>query len=126
MEPGTTVEACAQLPHSRAGAPGGMLRWAPLHGSAGVQPRWRAGQPVPSPGRGMAAYAWHMFAPALCTASALLPTCSPPLCAQRGLLRPRRNRVTTANFESADQSGMIWASPGTGLQLGWSVCAKKM
>lgn len=75
--------------------------------------------------RGMAAYAWHMFAPALRAASALLPTCSPPLCAQRGLLRPRRNRVTTANFESADQSGIIWASPGTGLQLGWSGRAKK-
>lgn len=73
----------------------------------------------------MTAYAWHMFAPASHTASALLPTCSPPLCAQQGLLRPRRNRVTTANFESADQSGMIWASPGTGLQLGWSSCAKK-
>lgn len=73
----------------------------------------------------MAAYAWHMFAPASRTASAPLPTCSPPPCAQRGLLRPRRNRVTTANFESADQSGAIWASPGTGLQLGWSGRAKK-
>lgn len=75
--------------------------------------------------QGMATYAWHMFMLASCTASTLLPTCSPPLCAQRGLLRPRRSRVTTANFESADQSGVIQASPGTGLQLGWSGCAKK-
>lgn len=45
------------------------------------------GQLVPWPGKGMAAYAWHMFVPASCTASAQLPTCSPPLCAQQGLLR---------------------------------------
>lgn len=105
--------------------PGGMLSRAPRRGGAGVRPDRRAGQPVPSPGGGMAAYAWHMFAPASRIASALLPTCSPPLCAQRGLLRPRTNRVTTANFESADQSGVSWASPGTGLQLGWSGRAKK-
>lgn len=37
-EPDTAVGACTQLPHSRAGALGGMLRRAPLHGSAGVRP----------------------------------------------------------------------------------------
>ena len=109
---------------AQVGSQGGMPRRAALHSSAGVRPGLRAIQLVPLPGGGTAAYAWHMSAPASRTARALLPTCSPPLCAQQGLLRPR-NRVTTANFESADQSGMIWASPGTGLQLGWSGRAKK-
>lgn len=91
-------------------------------------PRWdaQAGKAAGAfPTQGGAPYAWHMFIPAPCTGSTLLPTCSAPLCAQRGLLRLRRNQVTTANFESADQSNVIQASPGTGLQLGWSGCAKK-
>lgn len=121
-EPGSAMGACAWPPRSRVGALVGMRRRAPPHDSAGVGLAWPVGA-LARQGNGCICLAYVCPSPvhSQCSAPYLLST---PLCTA-GPPPPRRNWVTTANFESADQSSMIWASPRTGLQLGWSGCAKK-
>lgn len=121
-EPGSAMGASAWPPCHWVGAPGRMRRRAPPHDSAGVGLAWPAGALArQGNGRICLAYVCPSLMHSQCSAPYLLST---PLCTA-GPPPPRRNWVTTANFESADQSSMIWASLRTGLQLGWSGCAKK-